>query len=157
MHKLLLIGFLIFTNSTTLFAAKGTVKYTSGGCSWYLVETPSGLALLEWYGGNTPSKGDVIVGDYESYGMKKLYNLTKDSETSVWVDNFCYSRIEASKSFMRNVANIAHNARSHRSLTIRTSAPQKLPSHSFCHISYPTDPISLLPTLYRSHHLHCPV
>lgn len=92
MHKLLLIGFLIFANSTALFAAKGTVKYTSGGCSWYLVETPSGLALLEWYGGNTPVKGDVIVGDYESFGMKKLYNLTKDTETSVWVDNFWLSK-----------------------------------------------------------------
>jgi len=99
MKKILLVGFLIFANSSTVFAAKGTVKYTSGSCSWYLVGTPSGFALLQWYGGNMPSRNDVIVGDYESFGMKKLYNLSKDSETSAWVDNFWLSRDRAIEKF----------------------------------------------------------
>lgn len=99
MDKLLLIGFLILMTTTSVFGVKGTVKYTSGSCSWYLVETPSGFSLLEWFGGNTPSKGDVIVGDYESYGMKKLYNLTRDSETKVWVDNYWLSKDSAIEKF----------------------------------------------------------
>lgn len=85
--------------SIPLFAAKGTVKYTSGSCSWYLVETSSGFALLEWFGGNTPSKGDVIVGDYESFDMKTLYNLTRDRETKVWVDNYWLSKDSAIEKF----------------------------------------------------------
>jgi len=99
MKKILFILLLTISSFTPLFAAKGTVKYTSGGCSWYLVETLNGFALLEWFGGNTPSKGDVIVGDYESFGMKKLYNLTRDRETKVWVDNYWLSKDSAMENF----------------------------------------------------------
>ncbi len=73
-------------------AAKGVVVYIKSGCSYYIVETSSGYALLEWFGGSTPSRGDVLAGDYESYGMKNIYNITQDSETKVWVDNFWMSR-----------------------------------------------------------------
>ena len=73
-------------------AAKGVVVYYKSGCDYYVVETDKGFSLLEWYGGNDPSEGDVIVGDYEAYGMKDIYNLTADSETTVWVEEFWLSK-----------------------------------------------------------------
>ena len=73
-------------------AAKGVVVYYKSGCDYYIVETIMGYVLLEWYGGNDPSEGDTLVGDYETYGLKDIYNLTTDSETSVWVDDFWLSK-----------------------------------------------------------------
>ena len=85
----------ILFGAMPVFAAKGGVSFIKSGCSYYIAETNMGFALLEWYGGSTPSRGDVIVGDYESYGMKEIYNLTQDSETKVWVDNFWLSKDKA--------------------------------------------------------------
>lgn len=77
------------------FAAKGEVAHIKSGCSYYIVETTMGFALLQWFGGSSPSRGDVLVGNFESYGMKDLYNLTQDSETRVWVDNYWMSKDRA--------------------------------------------------------------
>lgn len=75
-----------------VFAAKGVVVYNRSGCSYYIVETNLGYALLEWYGGNDPNEGDVMDGDYESYGMKTIYNVTADSEARVWVEDYWLSK-----------------------------------------------------------------
>lgn len=77
---------------TTSFAAKGVVVYIKNGCSYYIVETNMGYALLQWFGGSSPSRGDVLAGEYESFGMKDIYNITQDSETKVWVDNYWLSK-----------------------------------------------------------------
>lgn len=65
----------------------------------YVVLTTMGYALLEWYGGDTPEKGDTIVGDFESYGMKELYNLRSDNEVKFWVEEYWLSRDQAIKKF----------------------------------------------------------
>lgn len=78
--------------SASAIAAKGAVVYIKSRCSYYIVETPLGYALLQWFGGSTPSRGDVLVGDYETYGMKDIFNVTQDSETKVWVDNYWMSK-----------------------------------------------------------------
>lgn len=76
-------------------AAKGVVVAYPAGCDYYIVETNSGYALLEWFGGNDPSEGDVLVGDFERYGMKTIYNVTADRETRVWVEDFWLSESSA--------------------------------------------------------------
>lgn len=81
-----------FLAATPVFAAKGVVAYIKSGCGYYIVETPMGFALLQWFGGAVPSRGDVLTGDYESYGMKDIYNITQDAETKVWVANFWTSK-----------------------------------------------------------------
>ena len=73
-------------------AAKGVIVYYKSGCDYYIVETNRGYALLEWYGGNDPNEGDAIVGDYESYGMKNIFNISADSETRVWVEDYGLSK-----------------------------------------------------------------
>jgi len=93
--KKLVLGAALFIAPAAAFAAKGVVVYYKSGCSYFIAETTMGYALLEWYGGYDPSKGDVIAGDFESYGMKDIYNLTADQETKVWVEDFWLSKQRA--------------------------------------------------------------
>ncbi|MBA3018690.1 MAG: hypothetical protein KJ550_09655 [Proteobacteria bacterium] len=94
LSSLLAVACLLFT-PVVANAAKGVVVLYKSGCSYYIVETNLGYAILEWYGGNDPSEGDVLVGDYETYGMKDIYNLTADAETKVWVEDFWLSKSRA--------------------------------------------------------------
>lgn len=47
-----------------------------------------GYSLLEWYGGYDPDEGDKIVGDFESYGFKDLYNVSAEREFRVYDDYY---------------------------------------------------------------------
>lgn len=76
-------------------ASRGEIVLYPSGCDYYIVDADLGFAVLEWYGGNDPFEGDVIVGDFESYGMKNIYNLTRGSETRVWVEDYMLSRDSA--------------------------------------------------------------
>lgn len=82
----IVLGAIVIAN--TSFAAKGVVVHYPGGCDYYIVETNMGYVLLEWYGGSDPREGDALVGDFEAYGMKTIFNLTQDSETRVWVEDY---------------------------------------------------------------------
>lgn len=75
----------------TAFGGKGIVVYKKSGCDYFIVETIMGYALLEWYGGSDPDEGDIIIGNFESFGFKDIYNLTADSELSVWVEDYWLS------------------------------------------------------------------
>jgi hypothetical protein len=79
---------------------KATVVYNKRGCrDRYVVETSGGYAILEWYGGNDPSEGDVLVGDIHSFGFKDLYNLTQNSRTRVWIDDYMLSKYSLQSKF----------------------------------------------------------
>lgn len=80
-------------------AARGVVVYQKYSCDYYIVKANMGYALLEWYGDNTPREGDALVGNFESYGMKEIYNLTADSETRVWVEDYGLSREDAIEAY----------------------------------------------------------
>lgn len=75
-------------NATVVTAAQGVVVAYPSGCDYYIVETNTGYVLLEWYGGGDPNEGDKLVGDFESYGMKTIFNVTRDAETTVWVEDY---------------------------------------------------------------------
>jgi hypothetical protein len=77
------------------FAAKGTVTHKIGGCDYFVVATPAGYDLLEWYGGHDPDRGDVLVGGYETYGMHDIYDDTADEELTVWVEDYGLSKEDA--------------------------------------------------------------
>ena len=75
------------------WGATGIVVLNKSGCSSrYVVETNKGYVILEWFGGNDPKEGNKMVGDFESYGMKTIHNVSVDSETRVWVEDFWLSR-----------------------------------------------------------------
>ena len=92
---LLVVLVMMLLAPTIAFAAKGVVVYKKSDCDYYIVEALLGFVVLEWYGGNDPSVGDTLVGDYETYGMKDIYNLTADSETKVWVEDFWLTKDDA--------------------------------------------------------------
>jgi hypothetical protein len=73
-------------------AAKGTVTHKMSGCDYFIVETPKGYDLLEWYGGHDPDRGDVLVGEFESYGIHDIYDDTIDEELTVWVEDYDLSK-----------------------------------------------------------------
>jgi hypothetical protein len=88
--------FVVFILSSSLASAeKGEVVHYKSGCDYYIVDASMGFALLEWYGGNDPSEGDTLAGDFDSYGMKEIYNLSADSETQVWVEDYMLSKNSA--------------------------------------------------------------
>lgn len=79
----------------TIFAEKGIVRYTPSGCDWFVVETNTGMVLLEWYGGNEPDVGDAIVGNLSGYGMRDLYNVNTEKEIKAWLDDYMMSKEDA--------------------------------------------------------------
>ena len=93
MHKrITLILFLMVALCSPAFGAKGVIVYKKSGCDYFIVETNRGFALLEWYGGYDPDTGDVLVGNYESYGFKDIYDATADRELRVYVDDYLLSK-----------------------------------------------------------------
>ena len=53
-----------------------------------MIAYEGGYLLVEWYGGYSPNKGDVYVGDFHEYGMKTLFCTTSDEETEFWIEDF---------------------------------------------------------------------
>lgn len=80
-------------------AATGTVVYTHGDCDYFIAESWMGFALLEWYGGPKPTEGDILVGNFESFGKTELYNFTQDSDFTVWVEDFWLNRQKVTEAF----------------------------------------------------------
>jgi len=74
-------------------ADKGVV--VAGNGNKYAISYNLGFLLVEWYGGHVPYKGDVYVGNFSGYGMKKLYCLNADSETRFWIEDFMASEDDA--------------------------------------------------------------
>jgi len=69
----------------------GTVAVTTRGClSRYVVDTPSGYVLAEWYGGHDPDRGDTVEGDLNSYGFKDV--LINGSSSRAYIDDYMLSR-----------------------------------------------------------------
>lgn len=99
MNRILAIILLCLLTTPSAFAAKGEVVYRNSGCDYFVVETFAGYALLEWYGGNDPSEGDTLVGDFESFGSKDIFNLSADEELRVWVQDYWMSKEDALESF----------------------------------------------------------
>jgi hypothetical protein len=81
--------------SIRVAAARGVVVATVRGCDYFVAETPAGFAVLEWYGGATPTRGNGIVGDFESYGFLDVYDLTANRRIHVWVEDFWLTKSRA--------------------------------------------------------------
>ena len=104
--SLIIILFFAATLLPTLAnAAKGVVVYNKPDCEHYIVQTNLGFALLQWFGGNYPNEGNILVGDFESFGMKDIYNITADAETRVWVEEFGLPKNRPSKGTLNNAIN----------------------------------------------------
>lgn len=75
------------------------VVLRKSSCSYFVADCLSGYALLEWYGGYDPYKGDIIAGDFTSFGFKDIYYTNMGSEGRVYVDNYWLSKSRAIEKF----------------------------------------------------------
>ncbi len=66
------------------------------GCDYFMVQTRQDYAVLEWYGGHDPDKGDVMIGNVNSYGLKNfIYADDDDKTTKVYVEDYGLNKEEA--------------------------------------------------------------
>lgn len=84
----------ILTMITNAHAISGTVIYKESGCDSYIVKTENGYSLIQTFSGNDPEKGDELTGDYQKNGFSDAYNVTTNSETRVWVDDYALPKSE---------------------------------------------------------------
>ena len=75
-------------------ADEGVVIKRFGSCSYYIVDGPRGLYVLEWFGGYDPDEGERVIGDIGSYGMKDV-TFNNGRTGRVWVEDFLESESSA--------------------------------------------------------------
>ena len=68
-------------------AVKGVVVYDAKS-DYHIVETPSYYVIVEWYGGPSFSRGDVLYGELHSYSFKMVKVNNNSTETKVYIENF---------------------------------------------------------------------
>ncbi len=81
-------------------AVKCVVVFHPSGCDYFICATANDYLLLEWYGGNDPDKGDILIGNFNSYGFVDGYNLTQEKSLRVWVEDFWLSKDNAIEKFV---------------------------------------------------------
>lgn len=64
-------------------------------CDYFMVETPTDYAILEWYGGHDPDKDDMLVGNLGGYGMKTFQDENDDESVRVYVEDYGLSKVSA--------------------------------------------------------------
>jgi hypothetical protein len=53
---------------------RGVVVYSSAYCSYYVVETNNGYAVVASTDGYRPFQNDVIYGNFSNYGIRDYYD-----------------------------------------------------------------------------------
>lgn len=84
-------------NEREAYAGQGqaTVVFRKSGCDYMILENNRGYIVAEWMGGNDPDQGDNIGGNLNSYGTKEFYNLSRNSKTKLWIDDYMLSKDRA--------------------------------------------------------------
>jgi hypothetical protein len=73
-------------------SSRGVVGKRISGCDYFVVSAPGGYAVLEWFGGHDPDTGDVIIGNFESFGMHDVLDDTADEALTLWTENYALSK-----------------------------------------------------------------
>ena len=83
---------LLLLVSPAAFAADGKVMLVTVKChDLFVVEMgEKRYALLEWYGGYKPEKGDIISGNFLHFGVQDM--LVGQQRLRVWVDDYDLSQ-----------------------------------------------------------------
>ena len=74
---------------------QSTVVFRKRGCEYMILENNRGYIVAEWMGGNDTDQGDNIGGNLNSYGTKEFYNLSRNSKTKLWIDDYMLSKDRA--------------------------------------------------------------
>ena len=74
-----------------------TVLLRISGCDYFIADGPSGLYVLEWYGGYDPSEGDKLVGYKSGYGFSDVVYLHNGREGRIYAEDFLLSTQSATR------------------------------------------------------------
>lgn len=78
--------------------ARAIVTHRVSGCDYFVIrDANDDYALLEWYGGHDPDKGDALIGSFKQYGMTEIFCATHDEDVEVYIEEYDMSRQEAIK------------------------------------------------------------
>jgi hypothetical protein len=95
---LLGVGSLILSPMPSVEAAvsSGTVVRRISGCDYFMVQTRTDYAILEWFGGHDPDKDDVLVGRFNSYGFHDfIYRNYEDRTSHLYVEEYGLDKEDA--------------------------------------------------------------
>jgi hypothetical protein len=86
MHKILFV--LLVCLAPAARSAEAPVVLVTVNCSDYFVVDLGAkrYALLEWYGGYRPEKGDTLVGDFSHFGAQDM--TVKGQRLRVYVEDY---------------------------------------------------------------------
>ena len=94
MNKKTIIFFLFLALvSYNCFAAKGVVVKVKDDKA--VISYNMGYLLVEWYGGHSPYKGDVYIGEFNTYGFKELFCASSDSESRFYIEDYMADKEQA--------------------------------------------------------------
>src|SRR5438270_10271898 len=95
MSRIWIVALLVLLTTPLVFAETGEVSKRISGCDYYVVDAPSGYAVLEWFGGHDPDEGDSILGSFQSYGMHTFFVGSSRSETRAYIEDWGLSEDDA--------------------------------------------------------------
>lgn len=75
---------------------KCTVVRRISGCDYFMVETATDYAVLQWMGGHDPGKDDKLVGDLTTFGGKTFLDETADQNVQIYVESYAMTKMSAS-------------------------------------------------------------
>lgn len=88
-----LVFFVVLLFCSIAYADKGVVVKEHN--DKYAISYNLGFLLVEWYGGYTPSEGDIYVGKFSGFGFKELYCISADAKTRFWIEDYMATESEA--------------------------------------------------------------
>ena len=80
-----------------------TVTKVEAHSDWFLIESSSGLALVEWFGGVLPFADQKFYGDVDKFGFVELTSKVGAKKMKVWVDDYMLSNQKANKKLAEKV------------------------------------------------------
>jgi hypothetical protein len=73
---------------TSARAETGLVKLKPSTCDYFLIQTPSGHVLAEWFGGYDPSRGDNVIGSFNTYGFVTVFYGNAHLEGKIYIEDY---------------------------------------------------------------------
>ncbi len=79
-------------SQTSISSNSGVVVYNKAGCDYFIVSDGTGsYSLFEWYGGYNPSNGEILKGNFHTYGFHDFYDNSYTKKTHVWIEDWLLS------------------------------------------------------------------
>ena len=82
--------------------AQGLVVAHDSGCDYFQVYTGHGYVLLKQLSGSDSLLGDQLVGDFEKFGVTKVYDFNRKSQLNSRVENYSLNEHSATTIYYQN-------------------------------------------------------